>query len=296
MPVRSTPFQKLVHHIQQQLSDGASVVESEMLRHRGTGHECEVDIVIRSVVAEHPVVVSIECIEHSRPADRPWVEKMKAKHEHLETNKLVLVSLSGFYEPAINLAAFYGITTYTPAEACTANWTEIVGQTNLFVARYDFTPEMMYLVLESTNGLTLLPAGPSTRIRRPDLSVDGNLGELVSFVLHHQAFARPALDGIKHDGDGTIDFEFKIDKPLLALDEEGREHPVVAVQLKVKSRRRTSPLEITSLTWKDTPVAFGHGQTVLGDTLITVVEKAPGQMDARVVIDGKSMDIYYRED
>jgi len=45
MPQRSTPFQKLVLHIQEQFAAGASVVESAMLRHRGTGSEREVDIV-----------------------------------------------------------------------------------------------------------------------------------------------------------------------------------------------------------------------------------------------------------
>ena len=270
------------------------MVESEFLHHRMMGDKREVDIVIRSMVAEHPVVVSIECIEQGRPADQPWVEKMKAKHEHLETSKLVLVSLSGFYEPALKLAALYGISTYTPEEACSANWTEIVGQPNLVVARYDFTPEMMWLVFESSKGLIQLPADANTRLRRPDISVDGNLGELVSHVLHNRDFSKPALDAITQDGGGTIDFEFKTDVSFLALDEEGMERLVVAVRLKVKSVRRSSPLDITSLTWKGTPVAFGHGKTVLGDTVITVVEKAPGQMDTRVEIDGKLMGPYYK--
>ena len=83
MPPRSTPFQKLVLHIQQQLAEGASVVESAMLRHRGTGSEREVDIVVRATAGEHTVVIGLECIEQGRPADQTWVEQMKAKHEHL---------------------------------------------------------------------------------------------------------------------------------------------------------------------------------------------------------------------
>jgi hypothetical protein len=93
MPPRSTPFQKLVLHVQEQLADGASVVESAMLRHRGTGGLREVDIVVRATVGEHTLVIALECVEQSRPADQTWVEQMKAKHEHLETDKLILVSL-----------------------------------------------------------------------------------------------------------------------------------------------------------------------------------------------------------
>lgn len=117
MPARSTPFQKLVHHIQAQLAEGHSVQESAMLRHRLTGEEREVDVVIRSAVGEHPIVVSIECIDRKRRADSTWVEQMKAMHEHLETDRLVLVSRSGFYKPALSLAASLGIATYTPDEA-----------------------------------------------------------------------------------------------------------------------------------------------------------------------------------
>jgi hypothetical protein len=94
MPARSTPFQNLVAHIQTRLSAGASVEESALLRHRMTGEAREVDVVIRSSIGEHPVVVSVECIDQSRQADTTWIEQMKTKHDHLETDRLVLVSRS----------------------------------------------------------------------------------------------------------------------------------------------------------------------------------------------------------
>ena len=113
MPPRSTPFQKLVLHLQEQLAPAASVSESVPLIHRLTDEPREVDIVVRANVGEHPLVVSLECIEQSRPADVTWVEQMKLKHEHLETSRLVLVSLRGFTEQAASLASRLGVATYT---------------------------------------------------------------------------------------------------------------------------------------------------------------------------------------
>ena len=101
VPKRSNPFQQLVLHLQRVLSPGCTVEESAMLTHRITQSEREVDVVIRSVVGEHTVVISVECIDQGRPADVNWIEQMLAKHtaEWRATDRLVLVSRSGFDAP-----------------------------------------------------------------------------------------------------------------------------------------------------------------------------------------------------
>jgi hypothetical protein len=292
MPQRSTPFQKLVLHIQEQLVEGASVVESAMLRHRGTGAEREVDVVVRATAGEHTVVISLECIEQSRPADQPWIEKMKAKHEHLETNKLVLVSLSGFYAPALELAAFYGITTYTPDEACNADWTEVVGLTKLFVFRYDYTPGQTWLLLDTPQGRTSMPAGGSTRVYIPLRYAARSLGELISEVIHHKNFAVPAANSFEGDYRGTMEPTFTLDEPFFAATESGDWLPVAAVRVNVAVERTSSPIDMRSLGWKGTPASFGSAPTVVGDTVLTVVEKAPGSLNVKMIVDGKDVAAY----
>ena len=47
---------------------------------------------------------------------------MRAKHDNLPTDKLILVSESGFSGPAKRKAQFYGIETLTIEEACEADW------------------------------------------------------------------------------------------------------------------------------------------------------------------------------
>lgn len=111
MPKRSNEFQRLVFLVKQHVAEGASVTESRLLRDRITGTDREVDICIEATVGGHDVVVSLECQDRARPADVSWVEEMKAKHERLRTNALVLVSHSGFTPEAQAVARSYGIDT-----------------------------------------------------------------------------------------------------------------------------------------------------------------------------------------
>lgn len=104
MPQRSNEFQRLVFLVKKVLAGSAVVTESKMLADRRTGSPREVDVCIEAVVSNHNVTVSIECCDHGRPADVTWVERMKAKHEHLATNALVLASRSGYTDEAVAVA------------------------------------------------------------------------------------------------------------------------------------------------------------------------------------------------
>jgi hypothetical protein len=77
-----------------------TVTESKFLRNRITGSDREVDIVLKGELDGEPLLISIEVIEHRRPADVTWVESMLKKHENLPTNRLLLVSESGFTRQA----------------------------------------------------------------------------------------------------------------------------------------------------------------------------------------------------
>lgn len=109
MPKRSNQFQKLVFLIKQHVSEDAKVTESKLLKNRLTGQEREVDICIESTMASHPVTISIECTDRKRRADVTWVEQMRAKHEDLPSDVLVLVSKSGFTPRAEQTARKRGI-------------------------------------------------------------------------------------------------------------------------------------------------------------------------------------------
>ncbi len=113
MPQRSNDFQKLIFLIKQQSIDNATVSESKMLIDRVSGVAREVDVYIESEVGGHSIGISIECRDRNRRADVTWVESMKAKHERLPTNRLVLVSRSGFTLEATKYSASFGIEILT---------------------------------------------------------------------------------------------------------------------------------------------------------------------------------------
>jgi hypothetical protein len=109
MPPRSNDFQRLVFLVKKVLEPQATVTESKALPDRQTGQDREVDVCIEAEVGGYPMIVSMECRDHSRPADVTWVEQMGAKHGRLPTNALVLASRSGFSKAARKLAEMSGI-------------------------------------------------------------------------------------------------------------------------------------------------------------------------------------------
>ncbi|NMG68140.1 hypothetical protein GPA19_24735 [Azoarcus indigens] len=113
MPKRSNDFQRLIYLVRLNLSEGAKVSESKMMRDRLTKRFREVDVVVEGKVGSQRVFVSIECRDHQRIADVSWVDAMKAKHDRLDTNVLLLASRSGFTPEARDVASKYGIEVFT---------------------------------------------------------------------------------------------------------------------------------------------------------------------------------------
>ena len=116
MPRRTNIFQTVVFMIKKHLAADATVTESKELTDLVSGDSREVDVCIEAVIAGHTVTVSLECRDHTRPQTVSWVEEMHAKHERLPTDRLVLVSKSGFTAGALAKAASYGIETVVPEE------------------------------------------------------------------------------------------------------------------------------------------------------------------------------------
>jgi hypothetical protein len=89
------------------MAGDAEVVESDEPEHEVTGSPREVDVTIRSRVAGVEAVIGVEATSVARGVDVPWVEQKILKHQHLPTNKLVLVSEHGFSADAKKLADSY---------------------------------------------------------------------------------------------------------------------------------------------------------------------------------------------
>lgn len=125
MPKRSNTFQRLALLVHERLGDSWKVEESRMFTDFVTGERREVDIVAQATVGTYPIYLSIECRDHSRPADVLWIEGVAKKHEHLPTSKLVLWSRSGFTKAAVLKACALKIEAISQSEAALADWARL---------------------------------------------------------------------------------------------------------------------------------------------------------------------------
>jgi hypothetical protein len=121
VPQRTNVFQEIVTIVHEHLAGDARVERSGYLRHRVTGRKREVDAVIRSKIAGHELIVSVEAtgVENpatARPVDVGWVEECIEKHRNLPTSKLVLVSESGFTDAARKQAEHEEAVPLTPED------------------------------------------------------------------------------------------------------------------------------------------------------------------------------------
>lgn len=158
MPKRSNAFQQVVNLLHEQFSDKCLVTESKLLPDSRTGVCREVDIVIESNFSEHSTVIGIECINHKRPASIEWIDQMSGKHAGLNTDKLVLISRSGFTPWARKQAAALNITTLALTEAKTLNWTNFIGKQADATIETLQTSYQGFIVVLSESGAGVLPA------------------------------------------------------------------------------------------------------------------------------------------
>jgi hypothetical protein len=109
MPKRTNALQKAIKIVEKYKGVFLDLEESAILVDRDTDGKREVDIVLRGKINNFPIIVSIEVTAKKRPVDTKWVEEMIAKHSCLPTDKLILISSSGFTKPAQQKASVNGV-------------------------------------------------------------------------------------------------------------------------------------------------------------------------------------------
>lgn len=156
MSAQSNPFQRLVAMLTDLIGDGtAEVVEPWITKDPDSGQSREVDVVAIGRLGGHRVLVGIECRDQTDTQDVTWVEQAVTKFDRLHINLGVLVSASGFSEPAKIVAAAAGLKTITPGEVNPEFVGEIVNTLNQVEAkRVDFRPAAMRIWVATKVGDT----------------------------------------------------------------------------------------------------------------------------------------------
>ncbi|MGO9099698.1 MAG: hypothetical protein ACLP9Y_09765 [Mycobacterium sp.] len=307
MPKRSTLFQEVVAVIYEHLAEGAEKEESAMLTNSVTGEKREVDVVLRIRTAGVELVIGVEAtgLSDARrqaslqpeaslqpdPVDVGWVEEMIGKHANLPTDKVILVSETGFTPQARDLALktrkMVPVSPETLGDGDPA-FRIVNAVRSLWPKRVDLSPESARVFIDVPGeGIKWFQASPDLDV----FARDGRGPELLLPVIHaliRSNFLRIAKDidlaNIAEDFDGaalitvgpgwTVEFDGE-EQSLYARYQEGEKtefHRIDGMEITAKiviRVRGVIPLHHRRLAEIDVNYAFGEGS--FGDTPALIV-------------------------
>ena len=277
MPKRTNKFQKLITAIHACVTNKVCVEESAFLVDRETGKEREVDILIKSQLGDYPVVLSIEVTNRSRRAGSGWVEEMAGKHQALLTDKLVLVSKSGFTKPAMQKARVRGIEALTIKEACATDWKlalrlEGQGVFQLFNIRFTC---LAHIAGKSE----WQPAPLSARVFLPGGERPTEVGDIVTFVLSDSRIKQAVL--AHFDSTKEQEYHAVYSPPEGTLFEEAPNMPFSLIKLSIGLHLEfeATPVEFASGRFRGREIAYGQATEPDNYLCIVMTRKKNGEVE-----------------
>lgn len=273
MPKRSNIFQRLVKLLHERLDENWVVSESEMLTHRLTDEEREVDIVLKYKLGNHDVIVSIECTDTKRPASSTWIEAMAKKHEFLLTSKLVLWSAHGFYKPAITTAEKLGIDIVSQSTNNDVEWSKfskILNDCFLKLVRSEFT---FFIDVVDTEGNKIRLDNPYNYIFKVENEETYfSILQLREYIMHQQQVRSVLLD---HASNDKKDFWLQFVPPFecQVLKENGNWVKPFLIGFGIKTNVEETKTESKTIEYEKTLATLAVGKLKSGSIELFVEEK-----------------------
>lgn len=272
MPKRSNIFQRLVLLLHERLDKRWKVSESEMLINSLTSEEREVDIVCRSKLGEHEIIVSIECTDTKRPASSPWIEAMAKKHDFLPTSKLVLWSANGFYKPAIALAKKLGIEIVSQDTEISEEWAKFAsvfkkGSIKLIhpvlTHFFDYT--------NSQGEKCRLEGETNYHVRIKDLGIIVTVHDIKEFILENKDFRSVILDNATEEKE---DFWLKFEpgSEWEVQKEDGEWVTPFRVGFGIKANTQQASMSSKSVKYENAIYTLSSGKSKKGTIELFVKE------------------------
>jgi hypothetical protein len=272
MPKRSNNFQRLIYLIHHQLANDAVVTESKFLRDSAAEAEREVDIVIETTVGEYSLTISIECRDRGRVADIEWVEQMIAKHHTLPTNKLILISSSGFTKRAAKKAQAQGVQTLSLSQAAQANWNVLTGIGKVGLVKFTVEYSAYFALLEETS--FLLDKDQEIHIENEGFIF--TVEELVSRLSDLYLEKMWGNEKLSSDYKEGKYFVFTCDFPLPENEAymwiEDIKCFIHGIKVLGHYTYETELVSLENKSFGSAQVAFGHTQQIDKESLISIVE------------------------
>lgn len=271
MPKRTDEFQTLITLIKHQLAlEGVKVTESVELLDRRTGKKREVDIVLESCLAGDKVVVGIECTRQARPATIEWVERMAGKHEYLSTDKLILISKSGFRPDAVEDARIRGIDTYSLEKATAAHWKNTMNLKDVAFLHRRLYPSDFKFVCEETNP-------DSLQIKLSEIILHFDDGErVIPLTYPIQKILTDPYTHEKVNAKGQIPIELIFREGTYFLKPDKSRVIIHSVKFIVSYQEDESTIELQYGSLAGAQVAYGSADNLFGKVVVSIVEDPDG--------------------
>lgn len=276
MPKRSNTFQRLAMLVHERLGQDWKVNESHMFIDLVTGESREVDIVAQGKVGTYPIFLSIECRDHTRPADVLWIEGIAKKHEHLPTSKLVLWSRSGFTKAATLKAKFLKIEVISQANVARTDWARL--------ARELIGGQIQYVTPSFTAFIDVHP--PSGEPRRLEQVANaawynsdgvqiGTVPALIQLIANSSEARTLVLDNTD-TGSGNFYVELKPPEPWFTNLPEGGRAQIRRVGVSIETFTERVPVDTASALSEGKVLTLASAALVAGTLEVLVQESSDG--------------------
>jgi hypothetical protein len=273
MPKRYNIFQDLIASIHKQLASSCQIAESEMFIDPSSGQAREVDLVVRSRVAGYEVVISVECTDRRRLASVEWVEQMCCKHRDLPTNKLVLVSKSGYTKTALLKGRSLGAELLSIEAAKRVDWAKYVDRySRLFLMAVDILTVVVPVSTTYTADSPYRGIPMKTEFWDSEGKFHATAQEIANAFLNKEQILAATIG--KKDITDPSGWEILIPtKPgVLMRLPDGSEYEIDGLKVALLSNPLKVCFDLERLSFKDFQTAYGSCQTKYGDLLLTIVE------------------------
>lgn len=276
MPQRSNAFQQVVRLLHEQLADTATVTESKLLIDRRMGEAHEVDIVVETTPAGYAVTIGVECVDRVRKVDVEWVDQMRGKHEDLPTDRVILVSSSGFTPRALAKAEALGFVALSLEEAKGEDWTLIVGKlARVFVDVVESQLDVSVVVRGDDGDDQLVPVERDLELRSVSGGALAPVGAVVDVLVAMPEVGRVLMEHM-HEKDlshNVFTAEYTFPETVVANDSAGTPREVKALRIALDSTRAQTAIDLKHGQLRGAGVAFGEGAGEAGSLRIAVIER-----------------------
>ena len=258
MPKRSNKFQKLVFLINKALHNSCEVTESAFLKDEISGQNREVDILISTATSVYPLQISIEVVDRNRKADVTWVESMHAKHLYLPTNKLVLVSRSGFTNSAKQKADFYGYEAIVLEEALEVDWDLAIGIISTgFFRVMSFKATCSATCAHLDREISFEPVHPGITVFLPYRDEPTDFENMLLFFLDEPEIIKKLYERTEQAGKKSFVLEYTPQPGTYVLNEQRSRMLLLKFKVELEISQTKTPVKFSVCKYKNKPVMLG---------------------------------------